>query len=56
MAVALATGNTIVIKPPEVAPVAVIELAKILTEAGVPPGVISVVNGYGATTGKASRR
>lgn len=53
VAVALATGNTIVIKPPEIAPVAVIELARILTEVGVPEGVISVVNGYGATAGKA---
>jgi len=53
VAVALATGNTMVIKPPEQAPVAVILLAEILSEAGVPPGVVNVVNGYGAVAGKA---
>jgi len=53
IAVALATGNTVVVKPPEQAPVAVIELAHILTEAGVPPGVINVVNGLGGVAGKA---
>ena len=53
VAVALATGNTMVIKPPDIAPVAVIELAKILSEVGVPDGVVNVVNGYGHIAGKA---
>jgi phenylacetaldehyde dehydrogenase len=53
VAPALATGNTVVIKPSELAPVAPIELARILTEAGAPGGVINVVPGFGSEAGKA---
>ena len=53
VSVALATGNTIVVKPPELAPGSVIELARCLTEAGAPPGVISVCTGLGAVAGRA---
>mmetsp|Transcript_3277 Transcript_3277/g.5967 ORF Transcript_3277/g.5967 Transcript_3277/m.5967 type:complete len:502 (-) Transcript_3277:143-1648(-) len=53
VAPALAAGNCVVMKPSEIAPIAVMELAQILTEAGVPPGVINVVNGMGPATGKA---
>mmetsp|Transcript_31847 Transcript_31847/g.83132 ORF Transcript_31847/g.83132 Transcript_31847/m.83132 type:complete len:414 (-) Transcript_31847:71-1312(-) len=53
VAPALAAGNSIVVKPSELAPIAVIELAKILEEAGLPRGVMHVVNGYGAVTGRA---
>ncbi len=53
VAPALATGNSLVIKPSELAPVAVLELARICTEAGVPKGVINVVPGFGPTAGKA---
>lgn len=53
IAPALAAGNTLVVKPSELAPIAVLELARILTEAGVPPGVINVVPGFGPTAGKA---
>jgi len=42
---ALAAGNTIVIKPSEVASVSTIELAKVITEAGLPDGVVNVVTG-----------
>lgn len=51
VAVALATGNTCVVKPPEVAPASVVELAKCIAEAGAPPGVINVVTGNGKTAG-----
>jgi (Z)-2-((N-methylformamido)methylene)-5-hydroxybutyrolactone dehydrogenase len=42
---ALAAGNTIVIKPSEVAPVSTLEFAKVVEEAGLPPGVVNVVSG-----------
>ncbi len=42
---ALAAGNTIVIKPSEVAPVSTLEFAKVLEESGVPAGVVNVVSG-----------
>jgi aldehyde dehydrogenase (NAD+) len=44
---ALATGNTIVIKPSEVTPVSTLRLAELALEAGFPPGVINVVTGAG---------
>lgn len=44
---ALATGNTVVIKPSEHASVTTAELARIATEVGFPPGVINVVTGDG---------
>ncbi|KAJ8599284.1 hypothetical protein CTAYLR_006773 [Chrysophaeum taylorii] len=48
VSVALATGNTCVVKPPEVAPASVVELAKCLSAAGAPPGVCNVATGLGA--------
>ncbi|GMN99161.1 aldehyde dehydrogenase family protein [Parageobacillus thermoglucosidasius] len=53
LAPALAAGNTIVIKPAEQTPISVLELARLLQEAGIPDGVINVVNGYGPTAGAA---
>lgn len=53
VAPALAAGNAIVVKPSEVAPAAPIELGRLLSEAGVPPGVVNVVPGFGADAGKA---
>ncbi|WP_374703694.1 aldehyde dehydrogenase family protein [Burkholderia sp. WAC0059] len=53
IAAALAFGNTIVIKPSEVAPGCAHELARILGEAGVPAGVINLVVGSGPVVGKA---
>ena len=47
----VSTGNTCVVKPPELAPVAVLELARILEQAGVPSGVVNVVPGFGGTAG-----
>jgi len=53
ISVALAAGNTIVVKPPTLGPLTVLEAARLLTEAGVPPGVINVVPGSGGTAGQA---
>ncbi|KAL9614901.1 MAG: hypothetical protein Q9167_000643 [Letrouitia subvulpina] len=43
----LAAGNTMVYKPSEITPLHGLTLAKIYTEAGVPPGVFNIVNGGG---------
>lgn len=49
----LATGCTAVIKPAEDASLAVLRVAELLLEAGVPPGVVNVVTGLGAEAGSA---
>lgn len=46
---ALATGNTVIVKPSEYSPLAWLYIARLAEEAGIPPGVINVVNGNGAT-------
>ena len=53
IAAALTVGNTVVIKPPEEASLTTIALAKILAEAGLPPGVLNVLTGYGEEVGAA---
>jgi acyl-CoA reductase-like NAD-dependent aldehyde dehydrogenase len=50
---ALATGNTIIIKPSEDTSLIAIRLAEIFLEAGFPEGVFNVVTGYGETAGAA---
>nr|WP_241665160.1 aldehyde dehydrogenase [Peribacillus simplex] len=50
---ALASGNTIVIKPSEVTPASLLELARLVEKAGFPPGVVNVVTGYGKSAGAA---
>lgn len=50
---ALAAGNTMVIKPSEVTPASLLELAKLIEEAGFPPGVVNIVTGFGHTAGDA---
>ncbi len=50
---ALATGCTVVLKPAEEAPLTPLRLAELCAEAGVPPGVVNVVPGYGETAGAA---
>ncbi len=49
----LATGCTLVLKPAEEAPLSALMMAEILTQAGVPPGVVNVVPGPGPTAGAA---
>ncbi len=50
---ALATGNSVVLKPAEQSPLTAIRLAEIAAEAGLPDGVLNVVPGFGETAGKA---
>ena len=53
LAPALATGNSVVLKPSEQTPLTAMLLADIAADAGIPPGVLNVVNGLGATAGAA---
>ncbi len=53
IAPALAAGCAIVIKPAEITPRMAIELARIALEAGVPPGIVSVLPGKGSVVGDA---
>src|SRR5438128_3789805 len=48
---ALVCGNTVVIKPAEDTPLSTYNLIKACEEAGVPPGVVNLVTGYGETVG-----
>lgn len=50
---ALVCGNTVVFKPAEDTPVLGVEFVKILEEAGLPPGVVNLVHGYGNPVGEA---
>ena len=50
---ALAAGNTVVLKPAEWAPLSCSLLAEIALHAGVPPGVLNVVQGTGPEAGQA---
>tara|TARA_Y100000590_G_scaffold450487_1_gene590237 strand:- start:2622 stop:4151 length:1530 start_codon:yes stop_codon:yes gene_type:complete len=49
LAPALATGNTLVLKPAETTPLTAMKLAEIIQEAELPPGVINIVTGAGET-------
>ncbi|OGQ48708.1 MAG: betaine-aldehyde dehydrogenase [Deltaproteobacteria bacterium RIFCSPLOWO2_02_FULL_46_8] len=49
IAPALATGNTVVIKPSKTTSLSLLHLAKIIEEADLPPGVVNVVTGTGKT-------
>lgn len=53
VAPALAAGCTMVAKPSEVTPLSTIAFARLLDEAGVPPGVVNLIQGSGATLGAA---
>ncbi len=49
IAPALATGNTVVLKPAETTPLTALKLAEIIEEADLPPGVVNIITGAGAT-------
>jgi len=49
IAPALATGNTLVIKPAETTPLTALKLAELIQEADLPPGVVNVIPGAGET-------
>ena len=53
IAPALAAGNAVVLKPSEMTPFSVLRLAELAVEAGVPKGILNVVQGDGRTTGDA---
>ena len=53
LAPALATGNTIVVKPAEQTPLSIALLGKLVLEAGIPEGVFNYVTGYGEAVGAA---
>ncbi len=53
LAPALATGNAVVLKPAEESPLSAVLLAQCLLDAGLPPALVSVLNGPGELTGNA---
>lgn len=53
IAPALATGNTVVLKPAEWSPLSANRIAEVIDQAGLPDGVFNVVHGYGETAGAA---
>ncbi len=53
LGVALACGNTVVLKPAEQTPLSALRLGELFDEAGIPPGVVNIVTGMGETAGAA---
>lgn len=53
LASALAAGNTVILKPSSLTPLTALELAKIIHNAGLPAGVVNVINAPGAKIGEA---
>jgi len=53
IAPALAAGCTMVLKPSEITPLTALRIAELALEAGLPPGVLNVVTGYGPEAGQA---
>ena len=53
LAPALAMGNTVVIKASELAPVTLLEFAKLVEKSGIPKGVVNIITGLGEPCGKA---
>ena len=52
LAPALAMGNTVVIKASELAPVTLLEFAKLVEKSGIPKGVVNIITGLGEPCGK----
>ncbi|KMU78957.1 betaine aldehyde dehydrogenase [Coccidioides immitis RMSCC 3703] len=50
---ALACGNTVVLKPAEQTPLSILYFANLIKEAGFPPGVVNILNGFGKDAGAA---
>ena len=50
---ALACGNTVVLKAAEQTPLSILYFANLIKEAGFPPGVVNILNGYGKVAGAA---
>ncbi|MEL7938873.1 aldehyde dehydrogenase [Pseudomonas delhiensis] len=50
---ALATGNSVILKPSEKSPLTAIRVAQLAIEAGIPKGVLNILPGFGHTVGKA---
>ncbi len=50
---ALTVGNCVVLKPAEQTPLSALRLGELLLEAGLPPGVVNIVTGFGETAGAA---
>ena len=53
LGVALACGNTVVLKPAEQTPLSALRLGELFDDAGIPPGVVNIVTGFGETAGAA---
>jgi len=53
MAPSLAAGCTIILKPAEETPLTTLRLGELVLEAGIPPGVVNIITGYGHTVGAA---
>ncbi|MCE3260174.1 MAG: betaine-aldehyde dehydrogenase [Bacteroidetes bacterium] len=49
IAPALATGNTVVLKPAESTPLTALKLAEIISDCDLPPGVVNIITGFGKT-------
>jgi aldehyde dehydrogenase (NAD+) len=49
IAPALATGNTVILKPAETTPLTALKLAEIIQESGLPDGVVNIITGFGNT-------
>jgi len=56
LAPALATGNTVVMKPAEQTPLSALRIGELIVEAGCPAGVVNLLPGYGPTAGAAIAR
>ena len=53
LAPALATGNTVIMKPAEQTPLSALRIGELIVEAGFPEGVVNILPGYGPTAGAA---